>query len=101
MSSAFHPVWMTAVPEVWKRSVTPGFVIAVMMVVTDEMWSSCQAASRRRQTRSYIFFSSPPTEERSGGVAVGMIAWWSVTLESSTKRLPSGRSPVPGASSSR
>ena len=65
------------------------------------MWSSCQALSSRRQTRSKIFRSSGESDAFTGGVPVGMIAWWSVTLVSSTKRRPNGRSPVPGASSSR
>jgi hypothetical protein len=34
----------------------------------------------------------------AGETPVGIIAWWSLTLASSTNDLPSGRSPVPGAS---
>ena len=49
--------------------------------------------------RSKIFASSGGSEARPPEAPVGMMAWWSVTLESSTKRRPSGRSPVPGARS--
>ena len=52
ISRTFQPTCWIAVPEVWKRSVTGGLAIAVITVVTAQMWSSCQALRRRRQMRS-------------------------------------------------